>query len=451
MSFESVVDEVRGRVVPDGSEVEALESAVNALTERADAAIADLPVAAETQLVGSTARGTWLSGDRDIDLFVLFSPDIDRSELERYGLEVGHATLPDGHEEFAEHPYVKGTYRGFDVDCVPCYAVSDASEIRSAVDRTPFHTAYLAERIEPVTDDVRIAKAFLSAIGTYGSDLRTKGFSGFLTELLVLEYGGFRAFIEAAADWNPPVRFDPESHGDRSFDDPLVVIDPTDPGRNVAAVCSARNVARTVHYARRLSADPRPGLFERREPEPLSAADVRTALDERGTAPIAVRFPTPDIVEDQLYPQLEKSLVGIEGALDRAGFDPIRSTCFARDDAVLFVECSVGTLSKVTRHRGPPVGLREHAEGFYESYFEDDVVGPYVDDEGHYVVERERTARTPAELLEEKLFDVSLGPHVESALETRYELVSGDELAALSDPFGSELAGYFDPKPYSSR
>ena len=446
MSFESVVDEVRDRVVPDGSEVEALQSAVDALTERADAAIADLPVAAETRLVGSTARGTWLAGDRDIDLFVLFPPDLDRSELKRYGLEVGHATLPNGHEEFAEHPYVKGTYRGFDVDCVPCYAVEDAGDIRSAVDRTPFHTAYLAERIEPFADDVRVAKAFLSAIGTYGSDLRTKGFSGFLTELLVLTYGGFRPFIEAAADWTPPVRFDPESHGGRSFDDPLVVIDPTDPGRNVAAVCSARNVARTIHYARRLSAAPRLELFERRDPEPLSAADVRAALEERGTAPVAVRFPTPDIVDDQLYPQLEKSLAGLESALDRAGFDPIRSTCFADDDAVLFVECSVTKRPKVTRHRGPPVGVKKHAEAFYESYSGDDAVGPYIDDAGHYIVERERTARTPAELVDEKLFDVSLGPHVESALETRYELLAGEELAALSDPFGSELAGYFDPK-----
>ena len=449
MSFESVVEEVRDRVVPEEPEREALESAVEGLTERATAAIAGLPVTAETRLVGSTARGTWLAGDRDIDLFVLFSPDLGREQLERYGLEVGHAVLPDGHEEFAEHPYVKGQYRGFDVDCVPCYAVEDASEIRSAVDRTPFHTSYLADRIGPVADDVRVAKAFLSAIGTYGSDLRTKGFSGFLTELLVLEYGGFRPFVTAAADWTPPVRLDPEGHGRRPFDDPLVVIDPTDPERNVAAVCSARNVARTIHYARALSEDPRPGLLEPRERDPLSAADVRAAVADRGTTPVAVRFPTPDIVDDQLYPQLEKSLDGVEGALGRAGFAPLRSACFADDggEAVLLVECSVGTLPAIVRHGGPPVGTREHAEGFYEAYCDDDVVGPYVDDEGRYVVERRREARTPAGLVETKLFDVSLGPHVESALETRHEILAGGDLTALSEQFGRELAEYFDPDP----
>lgn len=447
MSFESVVTEVRDRVVPDESEVEALESAVEALAERASGAIDSLPVAAETKLVGSTARGTWLAGDRDIDLFVLFSPELGRDELERYGLEVGHAVLPNGHEEFAEHPYVKGEFRGFDVDCVPCYAVEDAAEIRSAVDRTPFHTAYLADRIDPVADDVRVAKAFLSAIGTYGSDLRTKGFSGFLTELLVLEYGGFRAFIDAAVDWTPPLRFDPEGHGTRSFDDPLVMIDPTDPERNVAAVCSARNVARTIHYARDLSADPRVKLFEASTRNPLSADEVEAALDDRATAPIAVRFATPSIVDDQLYPQLEKSLAGIEGALERAGFAPMRSSCFAADDAVLLVECAVGELPAIARHDGPPVGVREHAEGFYRAYRDGDTTGPFIDENGRYVVERTRDARTPGELVRSTLFDVSLGPHVESALEADHEILVGKEVAALAAQFGTELAKYFYPRP----
>ena len=161
MSFESVVSEVRNRVVPDDDEREVLEAVVAALAARAEAALEELPVEADTRLVGSTARGTWLSGDRDVDLFVRFSTELSREELERHGLAVGHEVLPDGHEEFAEHPYVTGEVDGFDVDCVPCYAVESATAIRSAVDRTPFHTDYLEGRIEPLADDVRLAKAFL--------------------------------------------------------------------------------------------------------------------------------------------------------------------------------------------------------------------------------------------------------------------------------------------------
>jgi tRNA nucleotidyltransferase (CCA-adding enzyme) len=448
MSFESVVSEVRNRVVPDDDEREALEAVVAALTARAEAALGELPVEADTRLVGSTARGTWLSGDRDVDLFVRFSTELSREELERHGLAVGHEVLPDGHEEFAEHPYVTGEVDGFDVDCVPCYAVESATAIRSAVDRTPFHTDYLEGRIEPLADDVRLAKAFLDGVGAYGSDLRTRGFSGFLTELLVLEYGGFRPLLEAAADWSPPVRLDPEDHARESFDDPLVVVDPTDPERNVAAVCSERNVARLIHYARDLLADPRVEAFEPREPDPLSAAAVRETVAARGTTPVAVRFGAPDVVDDQLYPQLEKSLAGVEGLLGRAGFEPLRSDRFAADTAVLFVECRSAELPAVERHRGPSVGVREHAEGFFEAYAEDPTVtGPFIDETGRYVVERPREARTPAELLDADLFGVSLGPHVESALEDGHEVLVGEEVAALADEFGVELARYFEPMP----
>ncbi len=447
MSFESVVSEVRSQVVPNETELRALEIVVDDLTARANAAVDELSVDAETKLVGSTARGTWLSGERDIDLFVMFPPDLERRELERYGLEVGHAVLPGGHEEYAEHPYVKGEYRGFDVDCVPCYAVERASEIQSAVDRTPFHTAYLEGRIDPLTDDVRVTKAFLSAIGVYGSNLRTRGFSGFLTELLVLEHGGFEPFVTAAAEWNPPLRFDPEGHGERQFDDPLVVVDPTDPERNVAAVCSTRNVARLIHYARELSADPRVELFERSAPEPLSVEELNTILDERGTAPVAIRFETPDIVDDQLYPQLEKSLAGIERALDRAGFSPLRGDCFVADESVLFVECAVSKLSATARHEGPPVGVREHAEQFYEAYDTGEETGPFIDEDGRYVVERRRSERTPSELIEAELFEISLGAHIESALEENYTILADSEVAELAEQFGVELAAYFEPEP----
>jgi tRNA nucleotidyltransferase (CCA-adding enzyme) len=380
---------------------------------------------------------------------VRFPAELPRGDLERYGLAVGHEVLPDGHEEYAEHPYVKGEYRGFDVDCVPCHDVESAADIRSAVDRTPFHNAYLRDRLdESVAGDVRVAKAFLKAHRAYGADLRTRGFAGYLVELLVLEHGGFRDLVEAAADWHPPVRFDPEDHGTREFDDPLVVVDPTDPERNVAAALSATNLARLQHYSRELLADPRESLFEPREPDPLSAREVCAAVADRGTTPVAVRFGAPDVVDDRLYPQLDRSLSGLRDELDRRGFDPLRTARFADETAVLLVECAVAERPRIERHEGPPVGVRAHAEGFHAKYADDpDVYGPFVED-GRYVVERRREFRTPAAFCEsDALLGVSLGPHVAAALESGYDVYAGGEVAALAEEFGVELARYLDPVP----
>ncbi|MDS0296278.1 CCA tRNA nucleotidyltransferase [Halogeometricum luteum] len=456
-----VVARVRERIDPDATERAALSEAVDALSARVEEALDELGVAADVVQVGSTARGTWVSGDRDIDLFVRFPEETDRESLERYGLALGNEVLPNGREEYAEHPYVTGEFEGFDVDLVPCFDVEDGASLRSAVDRTPHHNRYLEARLDDeLAAEVRVFKRFLKGIGAYGSDLRTRGFSGYLTELLVLEHGGFESLLRAAADWHPPVEFDPERHGTRSFDDPLVVVDPTDPTRNVAAVCTAENVARLQHYAREFLADPRVEVFFSDDPDPLSAEEVREHVRRRGTEPLAIAFDAPDVVEDQLYPQLYKSIAGVESELGRRGFDPLRTATFADDRAVLFVELAHRTLPNVERHGGPPVHVREHAEGFYDAYAGDadgngerdgdddsNTYGPFLDGD-RYAVEREREFTDAVDLLEsEALFEVGLGSHVESSLADGYEILADEDVGELADEFGVELARYFDPRP----
>lgn len=473
--LEAVLSRVRERVLPEPEERERLRETAATLTDRTREAIADLPVDADVVQVGSTARGTWVAGDRDIDLFVRFDADLDRAELEEYGLAVGHAVLPDGHEEFAEHPYVKGSYEGFDVDLVPCHDVETAAELVSAVDRTPFHDAYLSARLDDdLAADVVVAKAFLKGIGAYGSDLRNEGFSGYLTELLVLELGGFVPLVESARSWHPPVEFDPEGHAERTFEDPLVVVDPTDPTRNVAAVLSATNLARFQHYARQLLAAPSEALFEPEEPDPLDSEEVRAHLDRRGTTPVAVVFDAPDVVDDQLWPQLRRSLDGIVGGLNERGFDVLRARAMTdaagptesdgssdaaaaagRDGgteatrAALYAELEVTERPAVERHEGPPVAVRKHAASFYESYVDDvdpDTYGPFIDGD-RYVVEREREFTTVREYLEsDAASDVALGARVEPAFDDR-EVLVGEAVATLAPAFGRPLREFYEPRP----
>lgn len=452
-AFNNVTDEVRDRIIPDPDERDRLVAAVETLVSRAEQAVTELPVEARVVQAGSTARDTWLSGDRDIDIFVCFPPALDDGALEEHGVAIGHAVLPDGREEYAEHPYVSGEHDGFDVDLVPCFDVASATDIRSSVDRTPFHTAYVREQIDTeLANQVRLCKQLALATGVYGSDLRTRGFSGYLTELLVIEHGGFRPLIAAAADWDPPVRLDPAGHGQAVFEDPLVVIDPTDPERNVAAVLSAENLARFQHAARALSSDPRSRLFEPVEPDPVDATAVRAAFERRGTTPTAVRVTVPDLVDDQLWPQLERSRSGVAGLLSRHGFEVFRDTVLAedhapgRDDrtAVLLFELAVAERPAVERHEGPPVAAQPHADRFYDAYSDTDAAGPFVAGD-RYAVERTREYPDAAALLDGELLEASHGTRVRRALAEEHDLLVDDEVGVLADRFGTELATYLEP------
>lgn len=442
---ERILEEVLEDVSPSDEERRSLREAYEDVCESALEALDEEGVEGDVALVGSAARDTWLSGDRDIDVFLLLPPELDRDEFERVGLEVGKSVFPDGTVEYAEHPYVRGTESGYDVDIVPCYDIDSTDELRSAVDRTPFHNEYIKEA-EVEGDEVRLLKAFARGAGVYGSDLRTRGFSGYLCELLVHHYGSFSSVVEAAADWDSGTTIDVEGHGKgkEGFDDPLVVIDPTDPERNVAAVLSRDSLARFVDWCRRWEREPSEDLFYPEEPEPMDADELVGALQERGTELICVSFDSPDVVEDQLYPQLEKTKTSLVEELERRGFDVLRSTVAANGSCLILVEMNVAEQSRVEKHVGPPVRVRKHAETFREKYEEDeDVVGPYIED-GRYVVEREREHTTARSFVEsDGIFDLSIGKHVEASMESGYEVRSNEDCAAVLEEFGVEFARYF--------
>ena len=89
-------------------------------------------------------------------------------------LEIARIVAPEHEEKYAEHAYVHARVNGFDVDLVPCYLVEDASKLKSAVDRTPFHTKYVASKIVGLEGDVLLLKQFLKGIGVYGSELKSR-------------------------------------------------------------------------------------------------------------------------------------------------------------------------------------------------------------------------------------------------------------------------------------
>lgn len=405
---------------------------------------------AKGMITGSVARDTWVSGDRDLDVFMLFPPELTPEELEEKGLSLAKAIAKefggDYVEKYAQHPYLNADIHGFDVDLVPCYAVEDASKIKSAVDRTPFHTRYMKSRIADKTDDVRLLKMFSKACGVYGSDQMTGGFAGYLCEIFICYYGGFRECIKAAAeDWHTGLVIDLEKHQAKEFEDPLIVIDPTDPKRNVAASLTQTRMSEFCEFARGYLKNPSEEFFVRRTGMPMSKEELSARLKERGTALYGIVFKTPGIIPDVIVPQLKRSEGSVAALLERHGFGINRCGSFMGDEnCIILFEMLTDSLPAVEKRLGPPVRESENSERFIAKHLGKTMSGPYIKDDRYYV-EILRRYPTVMSLLKSRDFvECGLGKHVKNSVMKKYDIVRGAE--CHSDEFAVFLGGFFEEK-----
>jgi tRNA nucleotidyltransferase (CCA-adding enzyme) len=307
--IETIKRSILSRIKPSDDEKFRLDQLAKSIISRINSIGESEGIDIRGILVGSSARRTWISGEHDLDIFIMFPPEEEREYLEEKGLYVARKIAMQGEsfeERYAEHPYTHAVFDGFEVDLVPAFNVKSAAVIRSAVDRTPFHNSYVSSKIQGQEDEVLLLKQFQKGIGVYGSELKTRGFSGFLTELLVIHYGLFENVLRAACNWKAGISIDIEQHGTLLHRDPLVMIDPTDPARNVAAALSLDKMCVFIDRACTFLEKPDEKYFNVQIPGPLDDDEVRTIIHERGSSLLAIVFRVPDIVEDVLFPQLHK-------------------------------------------------------------------------------------------------------------------------------------------------
>src|SRR5437867_8151778 len=335
------------RILPTEDEERRLRAVVRDLTDRLDERITARGLDAKPILVGSVAKGVHLH-EPEVDMFVAFSPDLPRADLEKEGLAFGD--ILDRHVRmYAEHPYTRGWYKGFEVEIVPCYKITNAAQRLSAVDRTPLHVDYVLGHLgEDQATEVRLLKAWAEGIGVYGAEAKVRGFSGYLCELLVLKHGTFRGVLEAAQTWRSETKIEFEAPAARAFVEPLVVVDPVDGNRNVASAVSGEQLATFAHAAREYLSKPSERFFFPRSLRPKSIAQLNAELRRRETHLVLVSIPAPRVTEDVSYPQIRKAHRAMLDLLGRHGFEAMNSWSGIEGSEVLvLLEFAVFRLPRV--------------------------------------------------------------------------------------------------------
>ncbi len=373
--IQHILEEVLKDISPDNKEKTELREFSNKVIEELKK-ILEYP-AIDIVQVGSTARDSNLKNDYDIDIFIRFEKNTEKEQLKEIGLELGKKVVEklNGKHwiEYAEHPYISAEVDKYSLDIVPCYKIDWNEKIISAVDRTPLHNEFLKERLEKrnLCDDVRLLKKFLKGIGIYGSDLKTKGFSGYLCELLIIHYNGFINLLKNAKDWKIGQKIIledifkiynlDEDYKFKKFNDPLIVYDPVDLNRNVAAALSKENLCKFIFYSHQFLENPSKDFFYDYR------GKLRDILNDRekGLLITLKINRNKDIVDDVIYPQMDKLQKSINKVLKENDFEFLRYCNYADDDfCYLSWEFLIYELPNVKINEGPPVFDKERVNKF---------------------------------------------------------------------------------------
>ncbi len=420
--IEEIIKSALDLVVPSEEEVERAKRAEEELKRRLENVLVNYPNL-EYRFLGSYARNTWLKGNLEIDIFILFPEETPIEDLERIGLEIGKTVVDEYELRYAAHPYVHGRVLGVEVDVVPCYKLRSPEKIKSAVDRTPFHHDWLKDRIKGKENDVRLLKQFLKANGIYGAEYKFRGFSGYLCELLVVFYGSFLDVVRNAVRWTRDTVIDiPNGRVYRKKGLRFFVVDPVDPKRNVAANLSLDNLAKFVQICRDFLKDPSIDYFTFKD---VIASDdsLRRELSERVVN--VVVFEKPDIVEDNLYPQLEKACKVI--ANNMREFQPIRYGFTADERCYIIFEFGVKELSKFRRHMGPIFEDEKNVGRFLRR---NDRV--FIED-GRFWAFKERKFTKPSEAIKHVIKQnwQGMGKNVGESLRAGFDVYEGIEILKI--------------------
>ena len=294
---------------------------------------------------GSFAKGTWLSRDADVDIFVRFKKSTSEDKFEKISRKVGFAALKkySPYVRYSEHPYVEAKIKDTKINIVPFYDITDG-KWKSAADRSPHHTKLMKKSLTlKMKNEVRILKQFLKAQEIYGAEIAKQGFSGYVSEVLILNYGSFQNTIKSISKINEG---DVVGKSSKKFSTAIVIIDPIDPNRNLAAAISDENVGKFIIACRAFAKKPSIEFFKHKRLRVKSKY-----WDNLVTIKFDFKSRSPDII----WGQIKRATSSLGTQLELAGFDVLRTKAYTdqKKEAALFFLLKTPEIPATYTKRGP--------------------------------------------------------------------------------------------------
>ena len=439
-----IASEVLAEIMPTRNEIDNQANLIEGLRNNLEQfAIANGFPFHSIEPQGSTGKKqTQLRGASDIDLFVILSQDDFPEQIGKRPKKRGEAVdrlmdkmvdnwfipamegleIDSLQKTFSQHPYLSLKMMGFEVDIVSCFLINpkelEENGPISAMDRTIHHSEYVFKNIGGLRNDVRILKSFVRACHAYGDRCAVgrMGFTGYALELLVILKGGVDQAIKTILKLNT-IPLDPFNRSlddirkNPAFkDDSIFIMDPTDPGRNVASSFDQRSFRLLKVLSSRLMTAARDRDYDL----------VRELLLEKPipTSPVAKWFQKHSFVHEfisdgsihytVLRDKLHSFAKRVVNELSRENTGEVRFGDVLSEVFFEGLSYALGfivekpSISKRFNRKGPPTSLKDAAERFSQAHPD------AFEEEGHLWIEETRMWTSAKDHIDSILADFSV-------------------------------------------
>ena len=318
--------------------------------------IAKYPEVLGLEFGGSYAKGTWLSKDADVDIFVKFKKNTSEEKFEQISKKIGFDALKSysPYVRYSEHPYVEAKIKDTKINVVPFYDVK-LGEWKSSADRSPFHTKFMGKSLTTkMRDEVRILKTFLKSNGIYGAEIAKQGFSGYVSEVLILNFGSFENTIKSISSIKENQIIGKTT---KKFRTSIVIIDPIDSNRNLAAAISNENVGKFILVSRGFKENPRLIFFKNKKSE--TSKNYWNNL-------LVIKFNFKSRSPDVIWGQIKRATTSLSTQLELGGFNVLRSKAHTDQvkDAYLLFFLESTKISNTYSKNGPEFFRENSSKSF---------------------------------------------------------------------------------------
>ena len=375
-----ILDKARKISIPTKQDEEKIKKLADHLSKLVQDQASKYPEVVSVELGGSYAKGTWLKGHLDLDIFVKIKKETEEKQFEEIGKKIGFDSMRKFKPfvRYSEHPYVEAEAEGLRVNVVPFYDV-EKGQWKSAADRSSFHTKFILENLDAEKkNEVRLLKKFLKGVEIYGAEIAKEGFGGYVAEVLIYHYGSFIKVLEAVSNF---------THGQiigsptKKFETALVLIDPIDSNRNLGTAISTQNVGRFILAARAFLQKPSLGFFTGKK-----IAPNKKILDNSIIVKFNYKRRSPDII----WGQVKRGATALSGQLELAGFQVLRKNAITdeKSEAAMLFLLRSPVIEEFLTKNGPDVFRRSDSESFIVKNSKNMLT--WIDDDGKILSLQER-------------------------------------------------------------